>query len=74
MCIRDRAEVARRLAAGPTLAYGAVRRALEFSAGHGLADSLQVEEELMTRTGSSDDHRIAVQAFLAKESPRFTGR
>lgn len=68
------AEVARRLAAGPTLAYGAVRRAVEFSAGHGLVDSLQVEEELMTRTGSSDDHRIAVQAFLAKESPRFTGR
>lgn len=66
-------EVARRLAAGPTLAYGAVRRAIAFSSSHALADSLQVEEELMTRTGLSQDHRAAVDAFLAKERPSFTG-
>ena len=68
------AEVARTLAAGPTLAYGAVRRAMAFSAGHGLLDSLALEEELMTRTGTSEDHRGAVDAFLAKEKPRFSGR
>lgn len=68
------AEVARTLAAGPTLAYGAVRRAMAFSAGHGLLDSLQHEDELMTRTGTSEDHRAAVSAFLAKEKPRFRGR
>lgn len=68
------AEVARTLAAGPTLAYGAVRRAVAFSAGHGLTDSLDLEEELMTRTGTSEDHRAAVDAFLAKEKPRFSGR
>lgn len=67
-------EVARTLAAGPTLAYGAVRRAVAFSAGHGLTDSLELEEELMTRTGTSEDHRAAVDAFLAKEAPRFSGR
>ena len=67
-------EVARALAGGPTLAYGAVRRAIAFSAGHGLVDSLEVEEEAMTRTGTSADHRIAVDAFLAKERPVFTGR
>lgn len=68
------AEVARTLAAGPTLAYGAVRRAMAFSAGHGLTQSLAVEEQQMTRTGTSEDHRIAVDAFLAKERPVFTGR
>lgn len=68
------AEVARTLATGPTLAYGAVRRTLAFSAGHGLTDSLDLEEELMTRTGTSEDHRVAVDAFLAKEKPRFSGR
>ncbi|WP_151526118.1 enoyl-CoA hydratase/isomerase family protein [Serinicoccus kebangsaanensis] len=68
------AEVARRLAEGPTVAYGAVRRAIAYSAGHGLADSLAVEEQLMTRTGTSADHRAAVDAFLAKEKPGFTGR
>ena len=67
-------EVARGLAAGPTLAYGAVRRAVAFSAGHSLADSLDFEEEMMSRTGTSADHRAAVDAFLAKERPTFTGR
>lgn len=68
------AEVARGLAAGPTLAYGSVRRAMAFSAGHALSDSLQMEEEQMARTGTSEDHRAAVDAFLAKERPRFSGR
>lgn len=68
------AEVAAQLAAGPTRAYGAVRRAVAFSAGHGLPDSLAHEDELMTRTGTSEDHQSAVAAFLAKEKPTFTGR
>ena len=68
------AQVAQELAAGPTLAYGAVRRAVAFSAGHGLAESLAVEDQLMTRTGTSEDHRTAVDAFLAKEKPVYRGR
>ncbi|MFX0538305.1 enoyl-CoA hydratase-related protein [Ornithinimicrobium sp. Y1847] len=68
------AEVAAALAQGPTLAYGSVRRAIEFSAAHGLTDSLDFEDQMMTRTGTSADHRAAVDAFLAKEKPRFEGR
>ena len=68
------AQVARTLAAGPTLAYGAVRRAVNFSAGHPLTESLDFEDQQMTRTGTSEDHRAAVAAFLAKEKPRFSGR
>jgi 2-(1,2-epoxy-1,2-dihydrophenyl)acetyl-CoA isomerase len=67
-------EIATRLAAGPTKAYGAIRRAVEFSATHTLAESLAHEGELMTLTGSTEDHRAAVDAFLAKEKPRFEGR
>ncbi len=67
-------ELATRLAAGPTLAYGSVRRALAYSAGHGLAESLAHEAALMQRTGASSDHRAAVDAFLAKQRPSFTGR
>ena len=33
-------ELATTLAAGPTLAYGSIRRAVAFSAGHGLSESL----------------------------------
>ncbi len=68
------AEFAARLAAGPTIAYGSVRRAIAFSATNSLADSLANEGRLMTVTGSTDDHRTAVSAFLAKEQPVFEGR
>ena len=66
-------EMAQRLAKGPTLAYAAIRRALAFSAGHGLPESLEVEYEGMRRTGGSRDHRDAVTAFLAKQAPVFSG-
>jgi 2-(1,2-epoxy-1,2-dihydrophenyl)acetyl-CoA isomerase len=66
-------ELATTLAAGPTLAYGAIRRSVAFSAGHPLSESLAQEAEYMALTGASADHRAAVAAFLAKEKPTFTG-
>jgi 2-(1,2-epoxy-1,2-dihydrophenyl)acetyl-CoA isomerase len=66
-------DYAARLAAGPTLAFAAMRRAVGYAAGHELAASLEVEAAGMRRTGASADHRAAVDAFLAKQSPRFTG-
>jgi 2-(1,2-epoxy-1,2-dihydrophenyl)acetyl-CoA isomerase len=68
------AELTRRLASGPTQAYGAMRRAVAFSATHDLGSSLAHEAELMTTTGGTEDHRNAVASFLAKERPRFEGR
>jgi 2-(1,2-epoxy-1,2-dihydrophenyl)acetyl-CoA isomerase len=67
------AELARQLADGPTLAYGSIRRAVAYSAGADLADALANEAELMALTGGSSDHRAAVDAFLAKEKPTYTG-
>ena len=67
-------QLARRLAAGPTVSFGAIRRAVTFSAGHDLADSLAFEAEMMTLTGSTEDHRNAVDAFVAKPKPVFGGR
>lgn len=67
------AGVAATLAAGPTLAYGAMRRAVAYSATHSLAESLEFESEMMKRTGSSADHRRAVEAFLAKQRPTYQG-
>jgi 2-(1,2-epoxy-1,2-dihydrophenyl)acetyl-CoA isomerase len=63
-----------RLAAGPTVAYGAIRRSLAFSAGHDIDESLDFERQMMELTGSTDDHRGAVKSFLAKEKPAFEGR
>jgi 2-(1,2-epoxy-1,2-dihydrophenyl)acetyl-CoA isomerase len=67
-------ELAGSLAAGPTLAYGSIRRAVAANAGQDLASALAYEAELMTLTGASADHRSAVDAFLAKEKPVFEGR
>jgi 2-(1,2-epoxy-1,2-dihydrophenyl)acetyl-CoA isomerase len=67
-------ELATVLAAGPTRAYGAIRRAIAFSAGHPLEESLAHEAELMGTTGASADHAAAVTAFLAKEAPTYQGR
>lgn len=67
-------ELARSLAAGPTLAYGAIRRSVAFSAGHPLSESLAQEAEQMAVTGASQDHAAAVAAFLAKQTPTFHGR
>ncbi len=67
-------ELAGTLAAGPTLAYGSIRRSVAFSAGHPLSESLSQEAEQMDLTGGSQDHAAAVAAFLAKEKPTFQGR
>jgi 2-(1,2-epoxy-1,2-dihydrophenyl)acetyl-CoA isomerase len=67
------AELAAQLAAGPTLAYASMRQAVAYSAGHDLPSSLANEEELMRLTGASADHLAAVQAFVAKERPTYTG-
>lgn len=66
-------ELARTLASGPTLAYASVRKALTYSATHDLADSLAHEAKLMSLTGGTADHAEAVEAFLAKRPPVFTG-
>ncbi|MFD5429923.1 enoyl-CoA hydratase/isomerase family protein [Streptomyces sp. NPDC127084] len=66
--------VARALAEGPTVAYAAIKEALAFGASHSLAETLEKEDELQSRAGASEDHGIAVQAFLSKEKPRYQGR
>lgn len=66
--------LANELAAGPTVAYAAIRDVLEFSATHGLDESLEHEKQLMRRTGGTEDHRLALEAFLAKQRPEFHGR
>lgn len=67
-------ELGAQLAAGPTAAYGAIRRAVAFSATHDLAESLAYEAQLMDQTGGTADHAEAVEAFIAKRPPAFRGR
>jgi len=68
------AELAARLASGPTVAYGAIRRSVAVSAGASFEDAAAFESQMMTLTGSTTDHRAAVEAFVAKKKPVFEGR
>ena len=67
-------ELTTRLAAGPTVAFGSIRRAVAHSAAHPLEESLAFEAEMMALTGGTEDHLAAVDAFVAKEKPVFRGR
>lgn len=68
------ADLAAELAAGPTVAFAAIKSALAYSATHDLVTSLANEGEHMASTGQSADHKAAVQAFVDKATPTFTGR
>ncbi|PXX56360.1 2-(1,2-epoxy-1,2-dihydrophenyl)acetyl-CoA isomerase [Nocardia tenerifensis] len=66
------AELAGQLAAGPTQAYRNVKALIAASAS-GLADALDRELAAQRLLGRTADHAGAVQAFLAKQRPSFTG-
>lgn len=68
------AELAVRLAAGPTTAYAESKRLLTEGWSRGLPESLAAEGAAQARAGHTADHAGAVQAFLAKQTPTFTGR
>jgi 2-(1,2-epoxy-1,2-dihydrophenyl)acetyl-CoA isomerase len=68
------AELAGRLAAGPTVAYAGIKRALAVAASSDLATALETEADVQAECGRTEDHRRATEAFLAKQQPTFQGR
>jgi 2-(1,2-epoxy-1,2-dihydrophenyl)acetyl-CoA isomerase len=64
-------DLAARLAAGPTLAYGAIKRQLTVTT---LAEAMEVEAQVQEACGATEDHRNATAAFVAKQKPAFHGR
>lgn len=65
----ETAALATKFADGPTRAYAEAKRAMAIS----LRNVLAAEAAAQTRLGVTEDHRIAVEAFLAKEAPKFVG-
>lgn len=69
----EAAKLGARLAAGPTAAYAETKRLL--APARALSPAMfELEAQAQTRLGRTADHRNAVDAFLAKEPPSFTGQ
>lgn len=66
--------LAAELAAGPTRAFGAVKRLIHGSLEHTLDQHLAQESEEMARAGATADAAEGVAAFVAKRPPDFRGR
>jgi 2-(1,2-epoxy-1,2-dihydrophenyl)acetyl-CoA isomerase len=67
-------ELAARLAAGPTVAYGAIKRELSIADAGTLSDALAAEAQAQAICGATADHKNAVTAFVSKQKPVFEGR
>lgn len=67
-------ELARRLAQGPTAAYGAVKATVGHAASGDLASALEKEAVYQDACALTSDHASATKAFLRKEQPVFEGR
>jgi 2-(1,2-epoxy-1,2-dihydrophenyl)acetyl-CoA isomerase len=67
-------ELAARLAAGPTVAYGQIKKCLAIGASATLDETLAAEADAQAVAGDTADHRNATAAFVAKQKPVFEGR
>jgi 2-(1,2-epoxy-1,2-dihydrophenyl)acetyl-CoA isomerase len=68
------AELAAKLAAGPTVAYAGIKQALAVASASDIATALATEAGVQARCGQTADHRASTEAFLAKQPVTFTGR
>ncbi len=66
--------VAERIATGPTVAFGRVKALLAAQGLKTLPQQLDAELDAIAAARVSEDAREGVAAFLARRSPRFTGR
>ena len=71
---RERWRFARRLAAGPTLAFGRMKHNFAFGATNGFGATLEREARNMIASGPTEDHQSAARAFVEKREPEFVGR
>jgi 2-(1,2-epoxy-1,2-dihydrophenyl)acetyl-CoA isomerase len=70
----EAAQLAERLANGPTRSYAGTKRQLNAWMYPGMAEQLELEASIQQQMAASEDFREGVQAFVEKRPPRFHGR
>ena len=71
---REAMAFAQRLAKGPTVALGRLRRLMRTSFERDLPGQLDAESAAFSECATSDDFKLGIDAFFAKKTPNFTGR
>jgi 2-(1,2-epoxy-1,2-dihydrophenyl)acetyl-CoA isomerase len=66
--------IAQRLAKGPTLALGLIKKAMIASEHNTLSEQLDMERDLQRIAGASEDFREGIAAFVGKRRPVFKGK
>ena len=71
--VAEAVKLARRLAAGPTLAYGAVKSLLNGTFDQTLESQMELEARAIAELSVTADGQEGINAFLAKRKPEFRG-
>lgn len=66
--------MAKHLATQPTKGLALIKRALQASQNNSFDEQLDLERDLQTLAGRTDDYREGVAAFMEKRQPNFTGK
>jgi 2-(1,2-epoxy-1,2-dihydrophenyl)acetyl-CoA isomerase len=66
--------IAQQFAAAPTRGLAWTKAAIHGSWQHSLTEQLDIERDAQRELGRSADYAEGIAAFVAKRTPRFTGR
>jgi 2-(1,2-epoxy-1,2-dihydrophenyl)acetyl-CoA isomerase len=66
--------ICQKLASMPTKGFGLYKRAINQSLSNNLDEHLELEADLQTEAGKTQDYHEGVQSFLKKRKPDFEGK